>query len=373
MKKLRFGVIGCKGISAAHYHAIAQTKNAEVGAVCDIDRNAGRARAKELGVDFYYDYHDLVARDDLDVVSVCTPHYLHHPMAIAALKAGKHVFVEKPMCITVSEADDMVATAKRTGLKIGVCHNARARWTAWAMKRMIEGGELGDVFRILLTRCGLRNQEYYKTGNWRGTWWGEGGGILINQAVHDLDFIQWLAGPVVEVSAQVATLFQRIQTESIASAAFHFGNGAYGVFQASVIDLPGSNYMEIVGDLGTLTLDRGLLRVCRLKDPVKKSIRESLKVRKATWRTPQPREVLSGHPWMYKDFCQAILKDREPYVPPEEGRRAVELVNAILLSSHSGKSVKIPVNRQEYGRLMAKLRRDEKSKLPKWKQPVKAT
>ena len=371
MKKVRIGLIGVKGIGGAHLNAYAQTREIELGAVCDIDEKAARKRSQELGVDYYLDYHDLVKRDDLDAVDVCTPHYLHHPMAIAALKAGKHVFVEKPMAVTVADADDMIATAKKAKRKLAICHNARASGSSWAMKERIEQGQLGELTTVILIACGMRTQAYYNTGNWRGTWWGEGGGVLINQTIHQLELIQWLAGPVAEVTAVIDTKSHRVQTEDIAAATFKFKNGAVGIFETTLINSPAISQMAICGDLGTILMDSAGLRLGKPKMSVKKYIKGATAMwgsLEATSKEIKPRKRLGGHPYMVKDFCQAVLNNRKPFAPGEEGRQAIELVNAIILSSFTGKSVKIPVDRQEYNRLISRLRREEKARLPKWKQ-----
>lgn len=358
MEQVNCAVIGIKGAGSGHVDALTKIEEAKLVAVCDIDEEAARSRAEQLGIGYYKNYHDLIKQEGLNVVSICTPHYLHHPMAIAAMEAGINVFVEKPIAITVRDADEMIEVSKNTGMKLGVCHQYRTSPTQRAAKKAIEDGRLGEIMRVLWTSCGMRTQAYYNSGEWRGTWSQEGGGVLINQTVHDCDMIQWLAGDIEEVVAMMDNVAHDIEVEDIAGAAVRFKNNAYGVLQFGLINVPGLHRNEIAGNLGSLVYDSEL-KLGIPEQPVKEFIAtcpEAWGGMKVNWEVVQPVEGESGHIALIRDFINAVIEDRQPAVPGEDGRRALELVNAIILSSVRGKRVSIPVDRDEYDELMAELR-----------------
>jgi len=355
---VRFGVIGIKGMGRGHIRAIGEVEGAELAAICDIDADAARTTAQELEVPWYEDYREMYRQGGMDAVSIATPHYLHAPMAIDAMRTGIHAFTEKPIAISAREADEMIAVAAETGMKLGVCHNRRASGLSQALKQIVDQGRLGRITRVLWTSCGLRTQAYYDSGEWRGTWEQEGGGVLINQTVHDMDLLQWLVGPVVEVAAIIGRLSHRTQVEDIAGAAVRFGNGAYGVLQFGLINVPGMSRAEIAGDLATIVLGNEGPRLGALPASVlgyiqgKPELPDKLE---PTWEPVAALEVEQGHRAMIHDFCLAITEDREPMVTGESARPAVELVNAIIMSSVRGKKVSIPVDRDEYDAVLREL------------------
>ena len=355
---IKFGVIGIKGMGRGHIRAIGEVEEAELAAICDIDTDAARAAAAELGVPWYEDYREMYRQGGMDAVSIATPHYLHAPMAIDAMRAGIHAFTEKPISISAREADEMIAAAAETGMKLGVCHNRRPAGLSRALKQIMDQGRLGRVTRVLWSSCGLRTQAYYNSGEWRGTWEQEGGGVLINQTVHDMDLLQWLVGPVVEVSAIIGRLSHATQVEDIAGAAVTFANGAYGVLQFGLVNVPGMSHAEIAGDLASIVLGNGEPRIGTLPASVldyiqgKPGVPEKLE---PAWETIAPLEVEEGHRAMIRDFCLAIMEDRDPMVTGESARPAVELVNAIIMSSVRGKKVSIPVDRAEYDQVLREL------------------
>jgi len=358
MAPIKFGVIGIKGMGRGHIRAINEVEQAQLAAVCDIDATAARAAGEELGVPWHEDYRDMYAAAGIDAVSIATPHYLHAPMAIDAMRAGIHAFTEKPISISAREADAMIAVAAQTGMKLGVCHNRRSAALSRALKEIMAQGRLGRITRVLWTSCGLRTQAYYDSGEWRGTWEQEGGGVLINQTVHDMDLLQWLVGPVVEVSAIIGRLSHRTQVEDIAGAAVKFANGAHGVLQLGLISVPGLSRCEICGDHATIVLGDGEPRIATLHASVldyiqgKAGVPEKLE---PTWEPIVSPAVEQGHKAMIRDFCLAIMENRDPMVTGESARPAVELVNAIIMSSVRGRKVSIPVDRDEYDAVLREL------------------
>jgi len=357
MKKVKFGVIGLKGIGQTHLNAIVSAGEAELLAVADINEEVGTSVASKYGVEWYKDYEKMLERKDLDVVTICTPHFLHAPMAIEALEYGKHVLVEKPMAVTVSEADGMITKAGRQGLKLGVVFQLRTSPLYREIKRLIETGELGHVYRVCMEACVFRTQTYYDADAWRGKWATEGGGVLINQVIHYLDLLQWLVGQPAELQGRIGTLLHDIEVEDIASATIQFENGAHGVIQVSTVDLPEKVRYEICADKGKIITEDDEAKRAVLD----KSIQEYMSQSKPSprpeiqWNEMKEERKPLGHTVVIKDFTEAILENREPLVTGEDGRTALEIVNAIILSSFEKKNVSFPVDRQAYDRLMGRL------------------
>lgn len=360
MERIRFGCIGLKGIGGTHLRAIKGVEDAQLVAVADIREDVAQRVGEENQVDYYTNYRKMLKRDDLDVVCIGTPHYLHHRMTIDALKAGKHVLCEKPLTITVKQADEMCAAARSLGRKLGVFHQRRTSDTSVTLKKILVEGTLGKLLRVVWMACSMRTQAYFDSDDWRGTWAQEGGGVLINQTVHDLDLIGYLLGDVVEVIAKIETRSHSVQVEDLATAIFQFANGARGVFQAGLVESPGSSHKEIAGENGTLISDRSGLRLGRPNQNVTEFIRttpEAWGKLEVTWEDVVPEKRESGHKVIVQDMIAAIRENRDPLAPGEQATKAVELVNAIILSSERGKPVSLPLNRAQYERCWRKLAR----------------
>lgn len=358
VEKVRFGVVGVKGIGKTHMESIVSSKNAMLVAVADINEAEGRAAASKYGVEWYMDYEKMLEQKDLDAVSICTPHFLHCPMTIKALEYGKNVLVEKPMAITVREADKMVEKARSTGLKLGVVFQYRTFPVNQEIKQLINNGEIGKIYRVCMEACVLRTQTYYESDAWRGKWATEGGGALINQTIHNIDLLQWLVGKPVKLQGQIGTMYHNVEVEDIASAVLKFENGAHGILQVCIVDAVGTSRLEICGEKGKIETNGGAKRLVMGK-PLKEYIAE-----KKMWGTKpecqwidiKPKtEAKGGHTAVIEEYAKALIEDKEPPVPGEEGRKSIEIINAIILSSYQGKTVNFPVDRDTYDSLMQKL------------------
>jgi predicted dehydrogenase len=295
----------------------------------------------------------------VDMVIVATPHYFHPPIAVAAFERGLHVLSEKPIAASVSEADRMIGAARASGKKFGVMFQMRASARNQAARRLIESGRLGDIYRASLTMGWYRTQAYYDSGTWRATWAGEGGGVLINQAPHLLDLFTWLAGLPSRVTGQTRTRLHAIEVEDEAFALLEYPNGAHGYLYASTMEAPATEQIEICGDRGKLLL-RGDLRFWELDS----SIREFTRVSADVWAGPKAKEIPveleerpSGHTAITTNFARAILHDEPLIAPGEEGLRAVELINAMIMSGKQNRPVDLPVDRAAYDALLADLQR----------------
>ena len=239
MDVVRFGVVGVGGMGAAHCRAVAQAEEAQLVAGAEVNAGTREAFVKQYGVDCYEDYEDLLARDDIDAITVVTPHPLHREVAEKAMRAGKHVLTEKPMSSNVADADAMIACAKETGCTFGVVFQMRFNPLMIKAKELLDSGELGDIIRFSMTATMLRTQAYYKRGTgWRGTWAGEHGGLLLNQAPHPIDVFCWLGGMPVRLWGFTSTRLHDIETEDMASAVVEYPTGSQGLFHASTCEGP---------------------------------------------------------------------------------------------------------------------------------------
>lgn len=358
---LRLAVVGLKGIGATHLKAIAEIEEVELAAVCDVLPEAATRAGADHSVPSYGSLEALLADERVEAVSLGTPHHLHAPQAITALTAGRHVLTEKPMARTARECDAMIEAARRAGRTLAVCHNYRATPANTMARQLVADGALGPLLRILWTSNSLRTQAYYNQDAWRGRWETEGGGVLINQTVHDLDLLCWLAGPPADVTATMARLSHDTEVEDIACAAIRMASGALCSFQVSISDSPGSAVKELAGDLATLTIGKEL-QLARPAQPVREFVGS----------TPEPwgtvavdRETLtfdppaiSTHAAIFRDFALAVREGREPLVTGEQARWAVELVNGVVMSHVLGRRVELPVDRDEYDRVLARLSRE---------------
>lgn len=236
MKKLRCGVIGLNGIGGRHAQALAAMDRVDLVAVADLRDDLRGSFAEKFGATGFADYQEMVKTCDLDAVVIGTPHFLHAPMSLFCLEAGLHVFVEKPVAMTVSEADQVIDLATAKDLKLAVGHNYRTFPGNRAMKKLIDEGALGDIHRVLWQWLETRPETYYDRDMWRCTWAQAGGGVLMNQVSHDIDLICWLLGEPVAVSAMIENWGHKAEIEDAAIANIQFKSGALCNVQFSICE-----------------------------------------------------------------------------------------------------------------------------------------
>ncbi len=234
-KKLRVGVIGLGGISGVHIPALMDLPLAKIAAVCDVKEDRLKAGMEKTGAEGYTDYREILAREDIDIVHILTPHYLHAPMAIDALRAGKHVLTEKPMASTIEDAKAMIRAADQSKGTLNVIFQNRYNASTVELKRIIDSGEAGRFLCARASVCWHRTEPYYTQSGWRGKWATEGGGSLINQAIHTLDLLSYLGGPIKRVRGHVSTdtLEGVIEVEDNCHAVFEYESGATGVLHTT--------------------------------------------------------------------------------------------------------------------------------------------
>jgi len=226
----------------------------KLAALVDVDAALVNKRSEGLGVRGFTDYRDMLDAGIVDAVSIATPHHLHGVMGLDCLKAGLHVFIEKPFANRVSEADAMLSVAQANNLQICVGHQYRTYRSSRTMKRLIDLGAIGGIKRVLWTWGEFRPESYYARDIWRGTFRHAGGGVLMNQASHDLDLICWMIGNPVQVSALVGNQLHKAETEDIACANVLFTNGAFGSFQFTINQPRGYSVRQIAGDRAIIVI-----------------------------------------------------------------------------------------------------------------------
>lgn len=323
----RAAVIGLGDISAIHLAAIEKQPDAELVAVCDVDPVRAADVAARIGVRAFTDHATLFAEGRVDVVHICTPHAAHAAAAIAALDAGIHVILEKPVARDPQQAAAVVAAARRNAAKITVCFQNRYNPPVAAAKRLLDSGSLGAVTGAAGTVIWHRTPAYYANSPWRGTWDGGGGGLLMNQAIHTLDLLCWLVGPVTAVDGTAVARALPIEVEDTAELSLTHANGARSMFYATNAHAANDPVtVSIVTEQAELFL-RGDLTVTYADGRVE-TVREE--------RTAQGERSYWGmsHERLIADFY-AHLDDPEPFwIAPDDGARLVDLIHRVYRDSY---------------------------------------
>ena len=371
MKKIRFGVIGVGVMGANHARNIVNDKAGDfrLTAVADTNPAAARSVADELDVPCFTDGREMYDSGLIDAVIIATPHYMHGPLTIRAARAGIHVMCEKPLESRVGPARAMIAECRRRRVAFGAMLQHRARGIMIKAKQLIDGGALGEVFRVqLVCSSWFRTQAYYDRGAWRGTWDGEGGGVLINQAPHHLDLFQWIGGMPKRIHAVIGTREHKIEVEDTANIVCEYPRGKIGYIYATTAELPGMEQFIISGDKATMIIQKGKILLGRLGTPIRKFIYGSgasdavaspKMKQKCAWREvsyPQ-RGGRSGHIEIVRGFVRHVLRGAPQYAPATEAINELELSNAAYISGYRNKPVDLPVDADEMDRLIRKLER----------------
>lgn len=346
---LGFGIIGCGMIANFHAKAIADVKGAKLVACFDTYSASADRLAAATACKAYHKLEDMLADPKVDVVTIGTPSGAHMDPGVMAAKAGKHVIVEKPLEITLKKCDALIHACAKAGTKLGTIFPSRFHDSSMKIKQAIERGRFGKLTMGDAYVKWWRTQQYYDSGAWRGTWELDGGGALMNQAIHSVDLLSWLMGPVVEIRAQTATLaHERIAVEDTAVATLRFASGALGVIEASTAAFPGYlKRLEIHGDSGSAAMEEEDLVKWDFAKPDKKdqAIQSSMAQRKSGGGGASDPSAIGhhGHAKQFQDFADAIRKDRQPAVDGLEGRRSVEIILGIYKAAETGKSVTLPL------------------------------
>jgi predicted dehydrogenase len=355
MDCVRFGIVGTGGMGRNHGRMLKEIPRAKVTACCDVNEETVRAAAVELGSEAFADPTALLDSGLVDAVVIATPHWQHPDITIAAFERGIHVMCEKPIAVTVGEADRMIEAHRKSESEFGVMFQWRSSPLYQRARELVRDGALGEIYRTALICSHFRSQAYYDSGDWRATWSGEGGGVLLNQAPHNLDMFAWIAGLPSSALGRCETRMHRIEVEDVASALLRYPNGAHGYIHTSTVEFPGTDITEFCGDSGKLTIQNNSLRLARVPGGIRAysdGTSRTFGGLKAELEEILPPAGPSGHAEMHRNFVAAIL-DGEPLLAPgEESVGSVEIANAMILSSAQDREVPIPVPRQEYARFI---------------------
>ena len=352
---IRLGIIGLGNMGSAH------AKNIRDGAVPGLqltavaDKNPARLQCFD-GLARFEDAQALIASGVLDAVLIATPHYSHTPLGIAVLKAGLHLLVEKPISVHKQDCEELIAAYRPdSGQVFAAMFNQRTDPRYRKLKELLGDGTLGTVRRInwIITDW-FRTEVYYQSGDWRATWAGEGGGVLLNQCPHNLDLWQWLFGMPDRVTARCQIgRFHNIEVEDSVTAVLEYASGVQGVFVTTTGEAPGTNRLEVVGDNGKIVIssEQPDLIFTRNERPSAAFSKESTSgfAKPAVWHVNIP---VSGtgdqHVGILKNFVAAIRGTEPLLAPAQEGVHSVELANAMLLSSFRDHPITLPLDGGEY-------------------------
>lgn len=346
---LGFGIIGCGMIADFHAKAIADVEGAELVCCFDLSKERADALAEKYGIRGYDNLDAMLADPDLDVVTIGTPSGAHRDPAVAAAKAGKHVIVEKPLEITLEKCDDIIRACEENNVTLSTIFPSRFHAPSNKIKNAIESGRFGRLTVGDAIVKWYRSQEYYDSGAWRGTWALDGGGALMNQAIHSVDLLTWLMGPVKEIRAQIAMLaHERIEVEDTAVATLMFENGALGIIEASTAIYPGYlKRIEIHGSAGSAVMEEEDIIKWDFAEeaPVDAEIKAAMEGSISGGGGAADPSAIGhhGHAHQFADVVDAINTGRKPAIDGHEGRRSVEIILAIYAAAESGEGVKLPL------------------------------
>lgn len=361
LEPVKFGVIGVGGMGGSHARNLRDVAEVEVVAVADANEEMARQVGAEIGAQSYSDYKALIRAGEVEAIIIATPHYFHPPIAIYAAQRGIHVLSEKPVAVSVAAADKMVAACDKAGVKLGVMFQQRTEASRRKMHDLLAGGELGALHRVSMVVPWYRPQAYYNSGAWRGTWSGEGGGVLMNQAPHSMDQFVWMGGLPERVQGIATTRLHDIEVENTALAIFDYGDGKIGWLYASTAEVPGGERIEVAGDKGVLVWEGGKLRQFVLEQPLTEHLNTSTEQfgsPRGHWQDVPVANEPSGHLEVIRVFARAVRQDDASLLiaTGEDGLRSLELANAMLLAGYTRQEVPLPLNRGRFERMLKQLK-----------------
>lgn len=345
---MRYALIGCGRISTNHIHA-ALENHMEIAAVCDVVPEhmeqllekynlAGDSRIKH-----YTDYKKLIAENDIDLISIATESGLHAQIALDCIEEGIHVIIEKPIAMSLEDADKIIELSEKRGVKVSACHQNRFNDAVQEMRKALEAGRFGKLSHGSIHVRWNRNKEYYEQAPWRGTWKHDGG-ALMNQCIHGIDLLRWMMGDEIEEVYGVTRqqFHSYLEAEDIGMAIVKFRNGAIATIEGTTNVYPKNleETLYLFGEKGTVKLggkSTNNIDVWEFADE-----KETDSINKGL-REITANVYGNGHARLFADVIAAIREDRQPYVDAYAGRRALELVLAIYKSQKTGKAVKFPV------------------------------
>jgi predicted dehydrogenase len=360
MNKVRLGIIGMGNIGKHHaeYLRAGKVDRCELVAVCS---TSPAKLEKYLPLKVHGDAEDLIRSGTVDAVLIATPHYQHTALGIAALEHGLHVMIEKPISAHKADAERLIAAhKKRKRLVFAGMFQLRAEPRYLKIRKLIQSGELGDIARVswIITDW-YRTEAYYASGGWRATWKGEGGGVLLNQCLHNLDTLQWLCGMPSRVRGFCQlSRYHDIEVEDNVTAYVEYPNRATGVFITSTGEAPGTNRFEIAGTRGKIVLEKDRLHFTRNEVSMTEFSRTSKVgfLKPEVWNVEIPiGNAATPHATLMQNFVDAILDGAPLIAPGEEGIHSVELANVMLYSSLADRTIDLPLDSAAYEKKLRQL------------------
>jgi len=337
---INFALIGCGRIAKRHSELLGfnQIKDARLSAVCDLKEDLASNIGKKFSVPFYQDMHEMIKNEPIDVIVILAESGLHAKIALDLMCYGKHIVVEKPMALTLEDADKMILEANKAGIKLFVIKQNRFNLPVKKLKEALDSGRLGKINLGTVRVRWCRNQDYYDQAKWRGTWKLDGG-VLSNQASHHIDLLEWMLGEPESVYAKAKTAFVDIEAEDTALVIIKFRNGALGIIEATTAvrpkDLEGS--ISILGEKGSVVIEGFAVNKLKTWDfvnelPTDKNVLEDF--------SENPPNVYGyGHKAYYDHIVECINLNKPQLVDGLEGRKSLELINAIYESIETGREV----------------------------------
>ncbi len=343
MGKYRFALVGCGRISNKHVDALLNIDKAEIAAVCDINEERAEKCAEKAGLKRYYtSYDEMLRKDDIDIVNILTPSGLHPEHAIDIVKKyKKHIIVEKPMALKLSDADAMIKACDLNSVRMFIVKQNRYNLPVTKLRQAVEAGDFGRIFLGTVRVRWARDQKYYDQDEWRGTWKLDGG-VLANQASHHIDLLEWMLGTPVSVMARTDTFMSDIEVDDTAAAIIRFESGALGIVEATTAtrpsDLEGS--LSILGEKGSVVI--GGFAVNRMETWNFAGQKEEERAEVLNKYAENPPNVYGfGHIRYMEHVIDCIENNKQALVDGLEGRKSLELINAIYESAETGREVEL--------------------------------
>lgn len=328
---VRYGIVGCGIIAEVHASEIAKLPEAELVAVCDVNPDQAARFAAQYGAAAYSNLDELLARPDIEVVSICTPSGLHEEQVVQAARAGKHILVEKPMAIQMEGVERMIEACEQEDVLLATVFPRRMSPQAQYAKQLIASGALGKLSLCSAYVKIYRSQAYYDSAGWRGTWAMDGGGAMMNQGIHTVDMLQWLAGPVASLEGRARNVLRDIEVEDTVTSLLQYENGAMGVLEITTTAYKGKGQrLELYGETGTLIIEEDDIVMLEL-DGAEVTLPEFA-----------PFAVIpDGHREQLRDLAYAVREGRAPVVPGTEGRHSLEIILGTYASSRLKQEIKL--------------------------------
>ncbi|MCM3786420.1 Gfo/Idh/MocA family oxidoreductase [Neobacillus mesonae] len=328
---VRYGIVGCGIIAEVHASEIAKLPETELVAVCDVNPDQAARFAAQYGAAAYSDLDAFLTRSDIEVVSICTPSGLHEEQVVRAAGAGKHILVEKPMAIRMEGVERMIDACRKAGVLLATVFPRRMSPQAEYAKRLINEGALGKLSLCSAYVKIYRSQAYYDSAGWRGTWAMDGGGAMMNQGIHTVDLLQWLAGPVASLTGRANNVLRDIEVEDTVTSLLQYESGAMGVLEITTTAYKGKGQrLELYGEKGTIVIEEDDIVMLEL-DGAEVKLPEF----------PAFAVIPDGHREQIRDLAYAVREGRAPIVPGTEGRHSLEIILGTYASSRQQKEIRL--------------------------------